>query len=74
MTAGSVFRHPIKLLAQRLRNGKHTGQGASNLDEHLRAEGEAPATEGETVWYVGEVYQEIWDNEADAVYDDLPAR
>ena len=73
MTAGNVLRHPIKLLARRLRNGKRTDEGAS-LDEHLRAEGEVSDKAKETVWYVGEVYQEIWDNEDDAVYDDLPPR
>lgn len=79
MTAGSVLRHPIKLLAQRLRNGKRSDQGGASLEEHLRAEGEEAEGEvsdkaRETVWYVGEVYQEIWDNEDDAVYDDLPPR
>ena len=79
MTAGSVLRHPIKLLARRLRNGKRTDGVASSLDGHMRAEGveaegEAPGQESETIWYVGEVYQEIWDSEADAVYDDRPAR
>ncbi len=73
MTAGSVLRHPIKLLAQRLRNGKRSGQGAASLDEHLRAEGEE--AEGEArkpaPLIVGEPYIEIWDNDEDAIYDDL---
>ncbi len=73
MTAGSVLRHPIKLLARRLRNGKRTDGGASSLDEHLRAEGveaEGEATKPAPL-IVGEPYIEIWDNDEDAVYDDL---
>ena len=72
MTAGSVLRHPIKLLARRLRNGKRTDEGAS-LDEHLRAEGLEPEGEARkpAPLIVGEPYIEIWDNDEDAIYDDL---
>lgn len=74
------MRNPVKFLALKLRNGN--GRHASlDVSPHSPREPGAAAASGtgeagknETVWYVGEVYQEIWDNEEDAVYDDLPAR
>ena len=67
--------NPVRFLTRMLRNGESAGSGpSSNGREQATAEGEVPARQNETVWYVSEVYQEIWDNEEDAVYDDLPAR
>lgn len=75
------MRNPVRFLALRLRNGngRHSSVEASpTAPREARgpaASGtEADAQPNETVWYVNEVYQDIWDNEKDAVYDDLPAR
>ena len=70
--------NPIRFLTSRLRNGKAAGSGGPSSNgrepatvEAVATEGEVPAGQNDTVWYVSEVYQEIWDNEEDAVYDDL---
>ena len=68
MTAASVLRHPLQLLVQRLRNGKRAGRGGPSRSHH------PVNAERETVWHDGEVYREIWDNDDDAIYDDLPTR
>ena len=70
--------NPIRFLTSRLRNGKAAGSGGPSSNgrgqataEAVETEGEVPERENDTVWHVSEVYQEIWDNEEDAVYDDL---
>ena len=80
------MRNPVRVLALKFRNGngRQASLGAASpssreatppVDSGKEGEaGESSARQNETVWYVSEVYQEIWDNEEDAVYDDLPAR
>lgn len=65
--------NPIRFLTSRLRNGKAAASGgpSSNGREQATTEGEVSERENDTVWHVSEVYQEIWDNDEDAVYDDL---
>ena len=78
--AGIAMSNPLGFLTRRLRNGENAGSGPSPSGgeqatlKAVETEGEATARQNETVWHVGEVYREIWDNEEDAVYDDLPAR
>lgn len=75
------MRNPVRFLALKLRNsnGRHASLDASpTAPQEPRSAAsvtEEAADQNETVWYLDpEVYQEVWDNEEDAVYDDLPAR
>lgn len=82
MNLTRAMRSPFRFLAIKIRNsnGRHASLDASpTASREPRApaasDAEAEPRQNETVWYVDpEVYQEIWDNEEDAVYDNLPTR